>query len=216
LPRKPAHLTVNRDHILQAAAVVFQERGYQGATMADIARRVRLTAGSLYHHFPNGKRDLLVAVLNSGLDVVLDQFAQIRAANMPPTQTLIAMIDAHIVNVSKHVSVGAAMVFEIRALIVLEDDPNARASFLERRDRFEQNYREVIEAGIACGEFRPVDVHIFTKTLLGAHNWISVWYREGGRLDGVQIAARMADTFISALRCQPHLGANTPSEFVNQ
>src|SRR5438128_2113181 len=32
--------------------------------MAHIARRVDLTAGSLYHHFPAGKRDLLLAVLN--------------------------------------------------------------------------------------------------------------------------------------------------------
>lgn len=107
MPRKPAAQTVHREDILQAAAAVFRERGYAGATMAHIARRVRLTAGSLYHHFPAGKQDLLLAVLNVGMDVVLAQLEAILARNLPPDQTLRQMIEAHAVAVTQNVSVGA-------------------------------------------------------------------------------------------------------------
>jgi hypothetical protein len=36
--------------------------------------------------------------------------------------------------------------------------------------------------------------------MLGAHNWVGVWYREGGRLNGSEIADHMADTFLLSLQ----------------
>jgi AcrR family transcriptional regulator len=199
--RRPTEQTVQPKDILIAAATVFQERGYQGATMADIAGKVNLTAGSLYHHFPAGKRDLLLAVLNTGLETVLAQIDDILAEALPPAETLRRMIAAHVNNVTQNVAVGAAMVFEIRAFLDLEDAIEERDAFLHRRDDFERRFRQVIEQGIAAGVFRPVDVPIFTKALLGAHNWISVWYRPGGRLSGEEIAQQMADTFLRSLSC---------------
>lgn len=197
MPRKPAHQTVGRRAILKAAAVVFQQRGYHGATMAEIAVQVGLTAGSLYHHFPGGKQDLLVAVLNEGLDAMLEQVEAIMRQPIRPAEMLRQMVQAQIVGVTENVAAGAAMVFESRTLLEI---PAAREAFLRRRDTFERCYQQVIERGIACGDFRPVDVPIFTKTLLGAHNWVSVWYRPSGRLSGAEIAAQMADTWLAALR----------------
>jgi TetR/AcrR family transcriptional regulator, cholesterol catabolism regulator len=201
LPRKPASQTVQRKDILAAAATVFQERGYQGATMADIAAKVNLTAGSLYHHFPAGKRDLLLAVLNEGMEYVLAQFDAILSGGYSPEEALAQMISAHVLNITENVSIGAAMVFEIRTLFVLDEDPAGRDEVLKRRDAFESRYRQVIEKGIQSGVFRPIDVPIFTKTMLGAQNWIGVWYRSGGRLSGEEVAQRMTDTFLSAIRC---------------
>jgi TetR/AcrR family transcriptional regulator, cholesterol catabolism regulator len=201
LARKPADQTVQREDILIAAAAVFQERGYHGATMADIARKVSLTAGSLYHHFPAGKSDLLLAVLNDGLDIALAQIADVMRAKLPAEATLRQMIEAHVVGVTENTSVGNAMVFEIRTALDLIEDAAGRDAFLRRRDEFERSFRRVIEQGIENGEFRPVDVGIFTKALLGADNWVSVWYRPDGRLSGREIAERIADTFLAALKC---------------
>jgi len=75
-----------------------------------------------------------------------------------------------------------------------------RDAFFERRDQFEKLFRQVIREGIANRTFRSVDVAIFTKTILGAHNWVGVWYRPDGRLNGQQIADMMADSFLRALR----------------
>src|SRR5690349_23365083 len=131
--------------------------------MADIARQVNLTAGSLYHHFPAGKSDLLLAVLNGGLDIALAQIDDVIAAGLPAEETLRQMIESHIVNVTENTSVGAAMVFEIHTALELMEDPAGRDAFLRRRDEFERRFRQVIERGITAGEFRPVDVGIFTK-----------------------------------------------------
>ena len=201
MARKPADQTVNRDEILLAAAEVFQERGYLGATMADIAAKVALTAGSLYHHFPAGKSDLLLAVLNAGIDAVLRQADNIIAASDPPDEMLRRLIETHIIGITDNVAIGTAMVFDLHAVLDLTDNPEGRDAFLRRRDEFEKRYRLVVEAGIAARLFRQVDTPIFTKALLGADNWVSVWYRPGGRLTGKEIAERIADIFLTALRC---------------
>jgi TetR/AcrR family transcriptional regulator, cholesterol catabolism regulator len=199
--RKPADQTVQRADILLAAATVFQERGYRGATMSDIAGSVGLTAGSLYHHFPAGKRDLLLAVLNDGLDIVLKEVDDIIAAGLSPEETLRRLIEVHVVGVTENTSVGAAMVFEITTILDLNEDESGRDAFLQRRDEYERRYRKVIDNGIGTGAFRSVDVGLFTKTLLGANNWVIIWYRPNGRLSGKEIASHIADTFLAALKC---------------
>ncbi|RMF77656.1 MAG: hypothetical protein D6737_17095, partial [Chloroflexi bacterium] len=125
------------------------------------------------------------------------------------------MIQAHVVSVTHNTAVSAAMVFEIRALMHIKPPAkNARKAdreayanlmqrrddFFARRDDFEALYRRVIQNGIDTGAFRPVDVGIFTKTMLGAHNWVGVWYRDGGRLTGEAIAQQMAEIFLRALK----------------
>src|SRR6185295_7710238 len=101
--------------------------------MADIARKVSLTAGSLYHHFPAGKQDLLLAVLNDGLEFVLKRVHEIIAANYAPEETLHRLIEAHVVGVTENTSVGAAMVFEIRNVLDLTEESPDRDTFLQRR-----------------------------------------------------------------------------------
>ena len=75
-----------------------------------------------------------------------------------------------------------------------------RALFFARRDEFEDLFRLVVRQGIQNKSFQPVDVGIFTKTMLGAHNWVGVWYKPEGRLSGDQIAELIADTLLRALK----------------
>jgi AcrR family transcriptional regulator len=199
--RKPADQAVNRIDILSAAADVFRRKGYHGAKMADIAAEVKLTAGSLYHHFPDGKQQILMAVLNDGLEQITDNVrAIVNDPALQPDEQLRRIVYEHILGLTQHVSIAAALVFETRTLLNDLDNTDARQRYLDARDRFELYFRQVVEAGIEKGIFYPVDVAIFTKTMLGAHNWVGVWYRDGGRLSGEEIAEEMAETFLRALR----------------
>ena len=143
MARKPADQSVHREDIILAAAEVLQRNGYEAATMKDIAAAVNLTAASLYHHFRN-KDTLLLAVLELGLEVVIQQIEPIAASQQPSEQKLREMICAHIVGLTENTAVGAAMVFEIRALMNVKappksasaEDKAAYATFIERRNAF--------------------------------------------------------------------------------
>jgi len=213
LARKPADQSVHREDIIVAAAEVLQRNGYEAATMKDIAAAVNLTAASLYHHFRN-KDTLLLAVLEVGMEVVIKQTEPLACSDQPSDQKLRAMIRSHVVGLTENTAVGAAMVFEIRALMHVKppaktasaEDKEAfdafiarRSAFFAQRDTFEELFRTVVREGIANGAFRTVDVPIFVKTLLGAHNWVGVWYRPQGRLSGAEIADLIADLMLRGL-----------------
>ena len=197
MARKPAAQAVSREEILNAAANVFRHQGYHGAKMTDIAGEVDLTAGSLYHHFPGGKQQILREVLNNGLDMVTTEVrAIVDDDQLAPDEKLRGSIRAHVLALTQNTAVAAALVFETRNILM---DGEGRDAYLERRDAFEQLFRQVIVAGIESDIFRQVDVGLFTKALLGAQNWVGVWYREEGRLDGVDIADSMSEIYLRAL-----------------
>jgi AcrR family transcriptional regulator len=60
--------------ILDAAAELFAERGFEGTALRDVAERVGVRAPSLYNHFPS-KQSLYAAVLERGLGPVLELLA---------------------------------------------------------------------------------------------------------------------------------------------
>ena len=70
-----------RGELLDAAAKVFSERGYEGASVAEIAERAGRTTGAIYAHFPT-KEALFLALL-------AERYARApyRAANIPADHT---------------------------------------------------------------------------------------------------------------------------------
>jgi AcrR family transcriptional regulator len=72
--------------ILQAAAAVISEKGYEGATMAEIATRSGTKIGSLYRFFPNKESiaDTIVVRARENLDAAFDRFdAGVSALSIP-------------------------------------------------------------------------------------------------------------------------------------
>lgn len=207
MARKPADQSVSREEIIFAAADALRENGYEATTMKDIAARVNLTAASLYHHFRN-KDFLLLAVLERGLQQAIDEIEPIMEQEICAADKLRQMIYTHIYGVTDNPAYGSAMVFEIRSLMnaTSAERGNDQDEYIERRDAFFQQretfeayFQQIIKEGIAKGEFRAVDAGIISKAILGANNWVGVWFKPTGRLSGQQIAEIMANTFLSSL-----------------
>ena len=213
MARKPADQSVHRQDIIVAAAEVLRRNGYEATRMKDIAAAVNLTAASLYHHFRN-KDALLLAVLEAGLEAIISLMSPIANGDASSAEKLRQMIHTHIISVTENTAIGAAMVFEIRALMQVKPPKNTASSqdhaayvdfrarrdaFFARRDEFEELFRKVVQEGIERGEFRPLDAGLYVKTLLGAQNWVGVWYRADGRLSGEAIANTMADMLLQGV-----------------
>jgi len=62
---------VTKERLLDAAAEVFVECGYERCTVADIARRADVTVGAIYSNF-RGKADILLEVMRRRLSLQTD------------------------------------------------------------------------------------------------------------------------------------------------
>jgi TetR/AcrR family transcriptional regulator, lmrAB and yxaGH operons repressor len=59
--------TVSETDLIGRLSLVFRERGYEGASLSDLAEAAGLKKGSLYHRFPRGKAQMAEEVLNAAL-----------------------------------------------------------------------------------------------------------------------------------------------------
>jgi AcrR family transcriptional regulator len=95
-PLEP-QLNVGRQRVaglLQAAAAVFQERGFEAATMAEIAARADAKIGSLYRFFPN-KDAVAEALMSQYSEALRAEFDTIHAhaADATPQELADILID---------------------------------------------------------------------------------------------------------------------------
>jgi AcrR family transcriptional regulator len=193
--RKPADQTVSREDVIRAAARVFRERGFHGTSMQQIADAVGLQKGSLYHHITS-KEELLHDVMMDGLTQLSERLEAVATSSLPPDEKLRQLIETHIYYAAESRDIATVVLFEHRAMMGF---PALREEYIARRDLFESQFRTAIQEGVDSGDFRPMDVPIVAQTLLGAHNWLVMWYRPDGRLPPQEIATVIADTFLHGL-----------------
>jgi TetR/AcrR family transcriptional repressor of mexJK operon len=76
-----------RRAILDGAGRTFAAHGYDGASMADIAREVGVSKGTLYNYFPN-KAALFSGFISTGCDETLKHIFDIAPSENHPEETL--------------------------------------------------------------------------------------------------------------------------------
>lgn len=70
---------MTRQEVLVILLDVFRERGFEGATISEIAKATGLGKATLYHHFPGGKEQMLEAIVEDTLKQLdEDVFAPLR------------------------------------------------------------------------------------------------------------------------------------------
>ena len=99
--------TDTRSRILQAAQRLFRKRGYHATGLNDILEMAQAPKGSMYHHFPAGKEEIGVCVIQSITAGLLGLFAQSRARS---TQAMVRQAGEQLVVVAEKTQ------FEICAL----------------------------------------------------------------------------------------------------
>lgn len=184
---------MTRDNILDAAAQVFRQKGFHGASMADIAEAVNLQKASLYHHV-HSKQEILLALLDRALDLLIADLEPIAADEGPSASRLRRAIRSYMTRLTQEADLAAVLLLEYRNL-----EPELRRRHMPRRDRFESLWRDILREGSDRGDFRPVDAAIAGAALLGVQNWSITWYRRNGRLSPDQLADQFSDLLLRGL-----------------
>ncbi len=174
------------EEVIDAAAAVFAERGYHGASTQDVADRLGMRQASLYYYFPSKEAALEQVCLRSVGDFV-ERAEAVAAGPGRAADKLAALIRSHLAPVEER---GDYVRCFLRERRFLPRDSARRIGRVARR--YESILQGVIEAGIAAGELRrDLDPRLATLALLGMCNAAMEWY---GREPNVSVG-RIADAF---------------------
>lgn len=184
---------MTREDILDAAAQVFRKKGYNGASMADIASIVNLQKASLYHHI-SSKQQILLALLDRALEMLTEKIAPITALPIPADEKLRLMIRVYLHSLAENPDLSSVLLFEHRSL-----DRRSHARHIPNRDRFEGLWRGVIDEGVNTKLFNCKDQGLALRGLMGTLNWTLTWYRPGGGLSIEKIGDHYADLLFNGL-----------------
>jgi AcrR family transcriptional regulator len=175
-----------RQDVVQAAARVFAERGYEQTSVQQLAAELGLATGALYHYFP-GKEDLLVRICDQLTSPLLERIDELDAAG-PPAEQLRDLVRLWVVHVVEHRD--HVLVFQQVRHVVDHGEQWQGV----RRDRKEFEGR--LDAALACvgaAELATADRDLARYALLGMVNHTVQWYRPSGRLTPQQIADGYVD-----------------------
>jgi len=184
---------MTREDILEAAAQVFRQKGFHGASMADIAGAVNLQKASLYHHV-SSKQEILLALLDRALELLFERISAISTQSIPADKKLRQMIRAYLQILAENTDLSAVLLFEHRSL-----ERKQHARHVPNRDKFEALWRDVLSEGVKAKLFTCDDPALSTRALLGIMNWTITWYRPGGALEIDQIADQYSNLLLNGL-----------------
>ena len=174
-----------RREILEIAAQLFARKGYRGTSMRDIGEQAGVLGGSLYHHIKS-KDALFVELHDAALDAAAERIARaIDAESAPWTRLQAACAKLLEIQLDPD-SLTNPMMNDFR-----EVSDAVRAQLIARRDRFEDQFRTLIEALPLPAR---IDRSIYRNLLLSQLNAASDWYRPG-RLTPREIAAQVVAVF---------------------
>lgn len=189
---------MSREEILSAAAKIFREKGYHAASMQDIAEAVKLKKASLYHHV-SSKQNILQALLDQALDILIAEFTEITERPLPPEEKLRLAMVTYLRIMTENISLASVLLLEHRSL-----NPKHHQAHITRRDRFEALWNRIILQGVESDVFRDLIVDQTGKALLGTLNWTITWFNSQGKLTSNQIAEHYCDLFLQGmLNCDP-------------
>jgi AcrR family transcriptional regulator len=155
-----------RQQIVTAAAALFRERGYHGASMRDIGERVGMLKGSLYVHVSN-KEEILLEIVSGAFRSFTDALQPVFDLEAGAADKITLGLAAHFQTVAGDPDSAYVFFHEGRHLA-----GQPRIWVNDAYNRYRSAWNRTFQAGIESGELRrDLDVDTATLLVLAAGDW---------------------------------------------
>lgn len=173
-----AAYAARRDELIASAAAVFQEEGYDGATLAGIAKRAGTDRASLYY-YASSKEELFQQVCSGMLEANLAAAEDVATKDVDAPRKLQLIIEQHVTTNTRDNPQWAVLIHEMRRVAAAETQWSR--DVVKKMRRYENIVRTTIEAGVASGSIRgDVSPTIAMHAIFGMLNWTHRWFRPNG------------------------------------
>lgn len=166
-----------KDTVRREALRLFARKSYSAVSMKEIAKAVGVQASAIYNHFPS-KQAILADLMSLHLETLLSALDTAMHGISGTRERLEAFSRFH---VSHHIDYPDDVFIAYMELRSLSGD---ELRLIEgQRDRYERYLRQILQDGMDENLFRISDAAVHARLLLAMLTGVTVWYREGGRLD---------------------------------
>jgi AcrR family transcriptional regulator len=174
---------------LRAAARLFARRGFEGASMSELAQACGVSKPLLYHYYRD-KQHILFDIADSYMDRLIGIVAQVRARKLPPGQHLRALIARFMQEYEHSQAQHMVLVQDVKFLAAVQ------------RARVVAKERQVVDAfaraiGALKPRFRERTMRVpLALILFGMINWTFTWLRSEGPLSYEDMAEVVTEIFL--------------------
>lgn len=181
------------EELLRTATHLFCARGYNGTSISDLAEAMGVTNASVYYYV-SSKQELLLRVLQSGLDGFLGKLEEIAQSDLPSREKLRLALENHLAFVFDRRDAITVFLRERRFL-----ESPYREDYQRNVDRYDALFHQIVEGSVDRGEISVRDPRVSTLLALGAMNWIVEWHKPHGRLSQGELTEIIIDLLLNQL-----------------
>jgi AcrR family transcriptional regulator len=186
---RPSRNDAQRQAILDAASLLFIEKGFGGTNINDIADAVGTTRTALYYYFPS--KETMLAALTEEVTEKASALAQSVSGRdeLPADEALRLLILQHAGLILSH-PVQFRVVERSESSL---PEPHRSAAQSARRSLL-NHFVRVIQRGVDDGQFRRgTDARIAAFSIIGMCNWAAWWFDARGDTPADTVASTIVD-----------------------
>ncbi len=181
------------DSLLEVVVNVFNERGYDGASMEHLSARLGISKSSIYHHV-TGKEELLQLAVDRALNALFAVTEEPDTVTGPAIDRL-----QNLVRRSIHVLVDELPY--VTLLLRVRGNTTVERRTLARRRQFDHIVGKLVQDACDEGSIRPgVDPALTARLIFGTVNSLIEWYRPSRGLGSDQLAEAVITMIFEGLR----------------
>src|SRR4029077_13326864 len=181
--------------VLAAAVELFNERGYDGTSMRDLAARLGIAKSAIYHHV-TGKEELLSLALDRALGGLAAVTSRARSLPAPAVERLEYLVRGS-------VEVLEAESPYVTLLLRVRGNSDVERAALDQRRAFDRFVAELVaEAGRDGAFSSDAPATLTARLLFGLVNSIVEWYRPDRRAKTAPLADAVCALAFDGLRAR--------------
>jgi AcrR family transcriptional regulator len=178
--------------ILEHATEVFDEKGYEGASMRDLSRATRMSLSGLYYYFES-KEKLLYLIQKHTFTTIMDRLRQRLEEISDPEQRIRSFILNHLEYFLRNRKAMKVLAHEDE---ILKNSFGTEIAALKR-----EYYRICVGLLDDFKREKKLDFssRLAVLSLFGMMNWIYTWYNPRLDANAKEMADEMADIFLEGI-----------------
>jgi AcrR family transcriptional regulator len=197
--RSAAPPRARSDELVEIAAKLFLERGYDATTMQEIADEMGILKGSVYHYVRT-KEDLLWMIVEPRFtELVNNARAIVEQHDRPVLERVRLALEAHAHSYDVHYPYMFVTTREDGSTI----SPKRQRRFEDLQHEYYQLWKDMIEEGVVNGELRSdLDTSTVVHAMFGMLNWMFRWFRQDGPMSAEDVGGTFASIAAAGLTTQ--------------